>query len=279
MLPELGKYCTLDIVKLMSFGAYLDGGPFGEVLLPKSYVPKKAKVGDSVKVFLYCDSEDRVIATALKPLAIVGQFAYLKAVDVNQFGAFLDWGIPMKHLFVPFREQVKKMEVGRSYVVYVYLDSTTDRIVASSRLKRFLKQKKIRLAVGESVDILVFARTELGYKVIVNQRHEGLIYRNEVFQVLKQGENLKGFVKNIREDNKLDISLQKQGAGGISEAATKVLEQVKKHQGFLPLTDKSKPEAIYGLLKMSKKSFKKAVGNLYKRRLVRLEKRGIRLVK
>lgn len=277
MLPKIGQYATLDVVKELPFGIYLDAGPLGEILLPIRYVPEGTEIGDELDVFIYCDSEDRLIATTLKPAVTAGQFAYLEVVDTSEYGAFMEWGIP-KHLFVPYREQDIPMVKGRSYVVHVYVDDQSERIVASSRLKRHIAYEEVKgLKIGQEVDILVAKRTDLGFKVIVNQTYWGLIYSNEVFQSLRAGSEMKAFVKNIRDRVKIDISLQQQGMAGMSDSGKLLLQAIEKNGGILPLTDKSKPEEIYKMLRMSKKAFKRAVGNLYKKRLIVINKKEIRL--
>ena len=276
---ELGKYATLEVVKTLDFGVYLDAGTFGEVLLPKRYVPEGTEPGHDVMVFLYCDSEDRVIATTDRPHATVDEFAFLRVKDVSEHGAFLDWGL-MKDLFVPFREQSEQMEVGKSYMIKVLLDAESDRIIGTSKIaKHLLEVNDGRLSVGEEVKLTVLARTDIGTKVIVNDFYFAMVFRNEIFQVLPIGEILRGYVKNIREDGKMDISLQKQGYDNqIPDASNVLLRKLKDNNGFLPITDNSAPEDIYETLKMSKKTFKKAVGGLYKKRLISLEKNGIKLV-
>jgi uncharacterized protein len=276
---QLGQYATLEVVKTTDFGVYLDGGPFGEVLLPKRYVPEGTEPGHDVDIFLYCDSEDRVIATTEKPFAKVGDIAYLLATDVADHGAFMDWGL-MKDLFVPLREQNEPMEKGKHYFVKVLLDETTDRIYGSSRLPKFLQiQNYGELSVGEEVKLMAWVRTDLGFKMIINDQFVGLLFRNEIFQSLNMGKILRGYIKAIREDGKMDVTLQKQGYGNhIDDTTDFILNKLKAYEGFLPITDSSSPEEIYEALAMSKKTFKKAIGSLYKQRLIGLEKEGIRLL-
>ncbi len=274
---KIGDYSTLEILKELDFGMYLDGGPLGEILLPTKYIPENAKVGDEIEVFLYNDSEDRLIATTEKPKAKVGEFALLKVKAVSEYGAFLDWGL-LKDLFVPFREQVVKMQVGNYYLVRLYLDEKTDRIVASTRWHRFLEDKNETLKEQEEVEIKIASQTDLGYKVIVNDTYWGILYENEIFQPITIGETKKAFVKKIREDGRIDIILKKQGVEEVEHSRTDILSKLKASGGFLPLTDKSSPELIYQEMQMSKKAFKRAVGNLYKQKLIELEKDGIRLV-
>ena len=276
---ELGKYATLEVVKTMSFGAYLDAGPFGEVLLPIRYVPKGLEPGDELEVFLYCDSEDRVIATTEKPYAKVGDIVGMVVKDAALNGAYLDWGL-MKDLFVPFREQEERMIVGKVYIVKVLLDDTTDRIYATAKISKYIQnQNDGKLSNGENVKVLVWMRTDLGYKVIVNDTYVGLVFKSDIFQPIKIGQVLRGYVKNIREDGKIDIAFQKQGYHNqIPDSTDVILNKLKENNGYIEVTDSSEPDLIYEVLGMSKKAFKKAVGSLYKQRLIILEEKGIRLV-
>ncbi len=274
---QIGKYNTLEVVKFLDFGAYLDGGPFGELLLPIKYVPEGVEPGDDIEVFIYSDSEDRLIATTDKPIAIVGEYGVMEVKEVSEYGAFLEWGIEGKDLMVPFRQQRKLMEAGQKYLVYVYLDEVTERIVATNKLNKLLEDKTDTLTFKQEVDIIVVTPSELGFRVIVNEEFWGTLYENEVFEKLKIGDRRKGFIKKLREDQRLDVSLQQPGVGEIDRSGNQILEAIKANDGFLPLTDKSAPELIYETLKMSKKNFKRAIGSLYKKRLVLLEKEGIRI--
>lgn len=276
---QLGKYANLEVIKTLSFGAYLDAGPFGEVLLPKRYTPKDIEVGQEIRVFLYCDSEDRVIATTEKPYAKVGDIAALKVKDAAASGAYLDWGL-MKDLFVPFKEQEEKMQAGKTYVVKVLFDESTDRIYATSKiLKHLTAFNDGHLRIGDDVKFLVWQRTDLGFKVIIKNQYIGLLFKNEVFQPIQIGQILRGYIKNLREDAKIDVSLQKQGyENQIPDASNIILEKLKNNDGFLYLTDNSDPVEIYEILGISKKAFKKAIGNLYKQRLITLEESGIKLI-
>jgi len=274
---KIGDYSTLEILKEVDFGMYLDGGPFGEILLPLKYIPENTKVGDDLEVFIYNDSEDRIIATTEKPKAKVGEFAFLEVKAVSEYGAFMDWGL-LKDLFVPFREQAIKMEVGNNYLVRLYLDEKTDRIAASSRWHRFLEEKNETLQEGEEVEIKIANKTDLGRKVIVNDTYWGVLYENEIFEPIYLGETKKAFVKKLREDGRLDIILQKYGVEEAEHSRNDLLSKLQENGGFLAITDKSSPELIYQEMEMSKKAFKRAVGNLYKQKLIVLEKDGIRLV-
>ncbi|VAW24262.1 S1 RNA binding domain [hydrothermal vent metagenome] len=275
-MAEIGKINNLEIVKEVDFGVYLDGEEDGEILLPKRYIPDGAVIGDVLEVFIYLDSEDRIIATTEKPLATAGEFAFLEVVAVTPFGAFLNWGLP-KDLLVPFREQWQKMEVGRSFIVYIYLDHESKRIVASSKVEKFLDNLPVEFEVGEEVDLMVFGETELGYKAIVDDISTGILYKNEVFQTVKTGQLLKGYIKKIRDDEKIDLSLQKPTVRRFDEFTEKVLSFLKENNGSMPLTDKSPPEAIYEIFGMSKKNFKKAIGALYKKRMIIIDEGAIRL--
>lgn len=275
---HLGQHNTLPIVKKEDIGLFLDGGEYGNILLPTRYAPPTAEPGQELRVFLYHDSEDRLIATTLTPAAEVGQFAFLRVTALTRVGAFLDWGLP-KDLLAPFREQAVPMEVNRSYLVRVYLDEASGRIVASSRLHRFVRSDPGGLEEGQEVQLWVAQRTELGYKVIVNNNCWGMLYHNELFQPVHIGDRLTGYVKQVRPDGNLDISLQPTGYRQlVPEAAAQLLHRLRKSNGFLPLTDKSEPEQIYAALQMSKKTFKKALGQLYKQKLVTIEPDGVRLV-
>ena len=274
---EVGKYNTLRIVKELSFGVYLDGGDGKEILLPMRYVPKGAKVGDEVEVFIYHDNEGRLIATTARPLATVGEFKFMEVKSVNSTGAFLEWGI-MKDLLVPFKEQKMPMREGRWYLVYVRIDHVTGRIVASARIDKYLDNVVPEYEPNQEVRLLVADETEIGYKVIINNLHRGLLYYNEVFRRLERGEEIKGYIKGVREDEKIDVSLTPLGYRKIEGLAGIILESLKSQGGFLAVHDKSDPDVIRSLFQCSKKSFKQAVGSLYKQHLITLEDGGIRLV-
>jgi len=273
-MAQIGKYNVLKVNRKVDFGFYLDGGDSGEILLPARYAPNNCKIGDTVDVFIYYDSEDRIIATTEKPLATVGQFAYLKVVEVNAFGAFLNWGLP-KDLLVPFREQKQKMEEGKSYVVFIYIDGDTDRIAASAKLEQFLNHEPANYLPGDEVELIITSITDLGYKAAINHRHEGILYKNEVFGQVKKGQQLTGYVKKVRDDGKIDLRLYKEGYTKIDGMTGVLLEQLEIQDGFLPLTDKSPAEDIYRILGMSKKSFKQAIGALYKSKIISIGNNGI----
>jgi uncharacterized protein len=274
---EIGKINELVVVKEVDFGIYLDGGEYGEILMPKRYVPADCEVDKPLKVFIYRDSEDRLIATTEVPKAMVGEFALLKAKSVTTVGAFLDWGLP-KDLLVPYREQSHRMEVGKNYVVYVYLDNESERIVASSKIDRFLDNLPPEFEENQEVDLFITGKTDIGYKAIINGIHTGILYQNEVFQTITQGQKLKGYIKKVREDEKIDLCLEKPGFEKQDAMSETILKYLNDNEGFMELTDKSAPEKIYAIFETSKKNFKKAIGSLYKKRLIKIEENGIRLV-
>lgn len=274
---RLGKMNRLTVVKTVDFGMYLDGGDAGEILLPARYVPEGCKVGDELEVFLYLDSEERLVATTQTPLAQVGDFAYLKVAWVNNYGAFLDWGL-MKDLFVPFREQKQKMQMGRSYIVHLHIDGESYRLVASAKVEHYLSDKMPPYGEGDEVQVLVWQKTDLGFKVIVDNSFAGLVYDNELFRSLHIGDRMTGYVKQVRPDGKLDITLQKQGRGAVSDFSEVLMEHLRRSGGRTSLCDKSPAEEIYSLFGVSKKVFKKAVGDLYKKRLIEVSDDGLRLL-
>lgn len=273
---KLGKYNQLEVVKEVDFGVYLNGDEDGEILLPKRYVPEGTKPGDILNVFIYLDMEERLVATTLQPYVQVGEFACLEVAWVNQFGAFLNWGL-MKDLFVPFREQKMKMQKGKRYVVYVHLDEESYRIVASVKVEHFLSTEKPDYQPGQEVEVLVWQRTELGYKVIVENKFSGMLYHNEIFQPLEVGMRLTAFIKQVRPDGKIDLVLQKAGARKVDDFSEVLWQYIKDNDGFTPLNDKTDAEVIYHTFGVSKKTFKKAVGDLYKKRRIVLEEDGIHL--
>jgi len=277
-MSELGRLNKLRIAKEVSFGLYLDGGEAGEILLPLRYVPLNYQVNEILEVFIYKDSEDRLIATTEMPLAMDGEFALMQVKAVDRFGAFLEWGL-MKDLMVPFSEQQVRMEQGKKYIVRVFIDELTQRIVASARIEKFLDKTIHSLRDGQEVDILIANQTELGYKVIINNSHTGIIYQNEIFQSLERGQKLKAYIKKTREDQKIDVCLNKPGFEKIDLLTDRIIERLKKAGGFLPLTDKSPSDEIYNSFQESKKTFKKAIGALYKKNKIEIEENGVRLRK
>ncbi len=267
----------MTVVRLVDFGVYLDGGDEGEVLLPARYVPDGVQEGDELDVFVYLDSEERLVATTQTPLARVGDFAYLEVAWVNEYGAFLDWGL-MKDLFCPFREQKMRMEKGRGYIVHVHLDNESYRIVASAKVEHYFDTSFPPYSHGDEVDLLVWQKTDLGFKVIIDNRFPGLIYANQVFRDIRTGDRLTGYIDNVREDGKIDVMLQPTGWRMTKGLGDAVMEYLYSNGGVCTLTDKSPAEDIYQEFHASKKSYKKAIGDLYKRRLITLEPGCIRLV-
>lgn len=275
---DLGRYNQLKVVKKVDFGMYLDGGEDGEILLPTKYIPQGTRVGDVLNVFLYLDQEERLIATTQEPLAQVGDFAYLEVAWVNEYGAFLNWGL-MKDLFVPFREQKLKMRKGQKYIVHVHEDAESYRIMASAKVEHYLSKEKPTYKPGEEVNILIWQHTDLGYKVIVDNTYAGLLYTNEIFQHIEVGMRLSAYVKQVREDGKIDIRLQQQAKTLVPDFSTELLQYIKDNGGYTALNDKSDAQLIYDTFGVSKKIFKKAVGDLYKKRLINLTEKGIEVVK
>lgn len=273
---EIGKYNTMTVVKTVDFGVYLDGGERGEILMPKEYVPEHCSPGDEVDVFVYFDSEDRIVATTEEPAVAVGEFAFLKVVAVNRIGAFLDWGL-RKDLLVPFREQRDPMVEGKSYLVYAYLDKASDRIVASAKVDKYLDQTFPDYVPGQEVDLLVVRKTDLGFAVIINNAHWGLVYDNQIFQPLKTGQRLKGYIRTVREDDKIDVTLQPDGFGKVEGLTGLILEKLKDYDGILDISDKSEPEEIYRVFGCSKKTYKKALGTLYKQGFIEIDDFEVRL--
>ena len=277
-MAQIGEINRLTITRKWENGVHLDGGKDGDILLPKKHTPKHAQIGDEIEVFVYVNKEGRYQATTDKPEVTVGQFARLKVVANSSIGSYLDWGL-QKNLLCPKKEQQVKMEEGQSYVVYVFLDEKTKRIAASSKLDKFLSYEAPNYREGEEVDLFICEKTNLGYKTIVGNFHWGVLYKNEIFENLHIGQKLKGFVKKLREDQKIDIRLQRPGAQGSSDISQNVLAKIQEIGGTTMLTDKSPPEDIYTLFGISKKNFKKAIGALYKRNLVTISPEGISIAK
>ena len=273
---QIGKNNTLNVVAVTDNGVYLDGDDLGEILLPKRYVPVDCNVGASIDVFLYTDSADRLVATTEKALGQVGEFVSLKVVQVNKMGAFLDWGLP-KDLLVPYNQQHSKMEVGKYYLVRIFLDQITNRVAASSKLDKFIDIWPAEYQQGDKVKLIIGGKTDLGFKAIVNDLHWGLLYDNEIFQPLRIGKKIDGYIKQVREDGRLDLILTRGSKNKVNDFADKLLDALQKNNGFLPLHDKSSPELIQRTLGVSKKTFKATVGNLFKKGKLNIEKNGIRL--
>lgn len=276
-MVEIGKYNTLTVVKAVDFGVYLDGEERGEILLPGEYVPANCFPGDEIKVFVYFDSEDRIVATTEKPNIVVGEFAWMKVVAANKVGAFLDWGL-RKDLLVPFREQREKMSEGCFYLVYAYVDEETDRIVATSKIEKYLDKIPADYENGQEVDILIARPSDLGYNVIIEDAHWGLIYRSEIFTSVRIGQKMKGYIRGIRPDGKIDVCLQPSGYGQVEALTEKILEKIRDNGGVLDISDKTDPRIIYNLFGCSKKNYKKAIGALYKRGKIELGEGEIRMV-
>lgn len=274
---EIGRINSLKIVKEVDFGIYLDGEDMGEILLPRRYLPETYEIEDMLDVFIYLDSEDRIIATTEVPYAEAGSFAFLKVVDVNQVGAFLDWGLT-KDLFVPFREQKEKMVKGGSYVVFIYIDNS-NRIAASSNLDRFADTDTSCFEDNQEVSLLIYDQTDIGYKAVINNSHLGVLYTNEIFQKIDLGLQVQGFIKKVRDDGKIDLCLERPGPAKVNNLSKEIFELLTKQGGLLSVTDKSPPEEIYNLFGVSKKTYKKAIGSLYKKRMITIEKDGIKLSK
>lgn len=273
---EIGQYNTLKIQRDTSVGLYLTDGS-KDVLLPNKYVPRKFEVGDELAVFVYLDHEERLVATTLKPYITLNDFAYLRVSYINKFGAFVDWGLE-KDLFVPFKEQARPMEKSKRYLVHMYIDDKTGRLVGSSRTNKFLDNVVLTVEEGEEVDLIVSHITDMGINVIINGKHKGLLYKDEVYQDLRTGDRVIGYVKLIRPDNKIDVTLQKGGADSIEPNAQFILDELRESRGFIRLNDNSHPEDIKTVFKMSKKAFKKAIGSLYKQRLIEIKEDGIHLI-
>jgi predicted RNA-binding protein (virulence factor B family) len=266
---KLGEYNEMEITKKVDFGLYLDGGKEGEILLPKRYVTKDMKVGDTINVFVYLDQEERPVATTETPLAKVGDFAYLQVAWVNEYGAFLDWGL-MKDLFCPFREQKMRMSQGKGYVVHIHVDEESYRIIASAKVDRYFSEEPPTYNIGDEVDLLVWQKTDLGFKVIIDNKYPGLVYKDQIFRQIFTGDRLKGYIENVREDGKIDVSLQQNGRKHTLDFAETLMQYLDEHDGKCDLGDKSDANDIYERFAVSKKVYKKAIGDLYKRRLIKI---------
>jgi len=277
LLANIGRNNLLEVIKLENHGAYLQGGWLGEILLPKRYVPEDCEIGDPLNVFIYLDSEDRYIATTQTPKAQVGEVAYLKCISVNQTGAFFDWGLP-KDLLVPFSEQHKPLKEGVSYLVYLFSDDETHRIAGSTKLNKYIERNPGGYIQGQAVTLHINEKTDIGYSAIIDHHDWGVLFYSDVVKPLKIGQKVSGFIKRIREDGKIDLSLHAPGFAKIDSLAEIVLALLHKNSGYLALSDKSPPEDIYEKLSASKKSYKTAIGTLYKKKLIRIEKDGIYLI-
>ena len=275
----IGQYNTLTVLRDTKVGLFLgEGAEDVGILLPNKYVPNDIKVGDSLAIFVYLDHEERPVATTLEPYILLNEFALLRVNYVNQVGAFLDWGLE-KDLFVPFAAQARPMEKGKRYLVYMFMDPKSNRLVASSKTNQFLSNDELAIRQGDEVDLIVSHITDIGINVIINEQHKGLLYKDEVYDdAIRTGDRLRGFIKHIRPDNKIDVSLQAFGYEKVEPNAQYILDELKASRGFLRLHDNSHPEDIKSVLKMSKKTFKKAIGALYKDKLIEIKEDGIYLI-
>ena len=274
---ELGNYNTLKVLRSTSIGLFLGDDEGTEILLPNKYVPEDFEIDQEMEVFCYLDNAERPISTTLKPKVIRNGFAYLRVVEVGAYGAFMDWGLE-KHLLVPFREQSQRMEEGNTYIVHCYMDEESMRLTGSSRVDKFLSNENVAYEQNDEVDLLVHRKTPLGWEVIVDNRYKGLIFDSDIFKPVNVGDYLKGFIKNVRDDKKLDISLQPIGSKMLEPTAKTILDKLVQNDGFLPLHDKSSPDEIMNILHMSKKAFKKGAGILYRQRKINIQEDGIYLL-
>lgn len=273
---EIGKFNTLTIARDTSVGLFLTDGDH-DVLLPIKYIPRRFNIGDELTVFVYLDHEERPVSTTLKPYIQLNDFAYLKVNYINKFGAFLNWGLE-KDLFVPFKEQATPMEKDKRYFVYMYMDEMTNRLVATSKTNKLFDNTELTVTENEEVELIIAGKTDLGYNVIINKLHRGLLYQTSVFTELRIGDRMKGFIQKIRPDHKIDVVLQKTGFENIDPTIEKILQELRSNNGYLGLNDNSHPEEIKTVLQLSKKSFKRAIGVLYKQHQIVIEEQGIRLV-
>ena len=276
-MADLGRYNTLPILRRTDFGIFLDGGDLGDILLPRKYVTDSMQVGEPLKVFLYNDSEDRLIATTVQPRAQVGECAYLKVVSTNHYGAFLDWGLP-KDLLVPFSEQQQKLQEGYSYTVFLFVDTETQRIAASTRLEDWLALDASHFKPRQAVELLIYGKSDLGFKAVVDGTHLGQLYTNEVFRPLHYGECLKGYIKQLRPDGRIDLMLQLPSHIERDSLVDAIVEHLQQNDGVTQLTDKSPPDDIYQVFGVSKSNYKKALGKLYRERLITIGKHQITLL-
>ncbi|WP_260258509.1 CvfB family protein [Vibrio intestinalis] len=275
---NVGQVNHLEVVKKTEFGVFLDAGEFGSSLLPSRFVPEGTEVGQFIDAFLYFDSDNQLAATTETPIAQVGEWGLMKIEGINATGAFVNWGIKSKDLLIPFSEQRGRLAEGQTILVYVYTDKASGRIVGTTKFNKHLDNTPANYTRNQQVDLLIAERSELGYKAIVNCEHWGMIFSSDVFGKLFVGKKVKGYIKAIREDGKIDLSLQKVGVAKMDDLSTKIIELLEKKDGFLPLNDKSSPDAIFAAFRTSKGTFKKTIGGLYKAGKITIEKEGIRLV-
>jgi predicted RNA-binding protein (virulence factor B family) len=276
-MKEIGHTVELEALKTTPQGIYLITDEQKEILLPNKYIPRNLEIGDKIEVFVYTDSEDRPIATTLTPKVKINQVALLKAVDVNDFGAFFDWGVE-KHLLVPFAEQFVKVEKDKNYLIYLYKDELTNRMVGTTKYSRFLKNNLIELSIGDKVNFMVSGQTDIGYKIIIEQKYLGMIYKNEVFKDIRLGDEFVGYVRAIRDDNKIDVSLNSSSIDEIEILANKIYEKLLREKGSINISDKSNPDEIYTMFQVSKKAFKRAIGVLYSERKIQINPNSIVLL-
>jgi len=272
----IGIHNELVVDRILSPGAFLIDSEGNDVLLPNKYLPKETKVGDQLKVFVYNDSKDRIVATTLSPLLQLNQFGYLKVKDINNIGAFLDWGLE-KDLLVPFRQQHGRLNVGQWCLVYLYVDKLTNRLAATTKVEKYFKKENIELEVNQEVDLIITSKSNLGVNVIINNTYIGMIFQNQIYKDIMMGDKVKGFIEQVRPDGKINVTLRKKGMKNLEEGAQTILDELKTSEGFMALTDKSTPEEIQSVLQMSKKNFKKSLGILYRNKQVLLKKEGVLL--
>jgi predicted RNA-binding protein (virulence factor B family) len=274
-MVRIGEYNDLKVIRVVDFGVYLDDEKEG-ILLPKRFVPEGLQTGDSLRVFIYHDSEDRMIATTLEPKGVVGDIVKLRAVDVTQQGAFLDWGL-MKDIFVPKSQQLLRMIPGGEYLVKIYIDERTGRVAATEKIDHFLSNDNLSVKEMDIVQLVIYRRTDIGYLVIINNKHTGVLHFNEVFRVIETGDKLEGFIKKIGPENKIDVVAGRPGYQRVEDETGKIMRLLKENNGYLPYHDKSDPDDIYSFFSMSKKTFKMTTGNLFKQRKIIFTKTGIKL--
>ncbi|CCO46305.1 putative nucleic acid binding protein, YitL type [Vibrio nigripulchritudo SOn1] len=276
---KIGQTNTLEVVRKAEFGLFLDADDYGTVLLPNKHVPSGADLGSEIDVFLYFDSDNQLCATTEMPIAQVGEWGLMKIEGINSTGAFASWGIDKKDLLIPFSEQRARFRPGQEVLVYVYTDKASGRIVGTTKFNKWLDKTPAKYTKNQQVELIIAERSDLGFKAIVNGEHWGMIFRSDVFGKLFIGKRLKGYIKSVREDGKIDLSLQKVGTAKMDDLSNKIIETLEKKDGFLPLNDKSTPEAIFAIFRTSKGTFKKTIGGLYKQGKIVIEKDGIRLNK
>ena len=273
---HIGIHNELIVDRILAPGAFLVDSEGNDVLLPNKYIPAGMKIGDQLKVFVYNDSEDRIVATTLCPLLQLHEFGYLKVKDINNVGAFLDWGLE-KDLLVPFRQQHGRLNVGQWCLVYLYVDKLTNRLAATTKVEKYFKKENIELEVNQEVDLIITSKSNLGVNVIINNTYSGMIFQNQIYKDIMMGDKVKGFIEQIRPDGKINVTLRKKGMKNLEEGAQTILDELKTSEGFMALTDKSTPEEIQSVLQMSKKNFKKSLGILYRNKQVLLKKEGVLL--